>query len=87
MCQQQRATGPAGIDPVAGDLDPNDARLSNGRSRRSTGTVKVRRPMSEEHREKIAVALAGRKRRPLDEDHKRCGKPCLDVAVLPECSK
>ena len=70
VCQQQQ--GPSDTDPVADSLDPNDARYAHGQSRRSTGTVKVRRPMSEEHREKIAVALTGRKRRPLDEDHKRC---------------
>ena len=46
---------------------------SQGQIRRSNRSR--RKPLSDEHKEKIRAALAGRKRKPLDEEHKRCAAP------------
>ncbi len=71
MCQQQQQWQEEGLDSDLAEDGLSGSSSGTGRSRRTSGT-KPRRPMSQEHRENIRAALAGRKRRPLDEDHKRC---------------
>lgn len=77
VCQQRD-----GSRPEAGLLEP-----SRGQMRRSNRSR--RKPLSEEHKEKIRAALAGRKRKPLDEEHKRCAVlPCQRLvcdACQPRC--
>lgn len=61
MCQAQQwdASGSAPI------LEPSRSQVRRSNKSR-------RKPLSDEHKEKIRAALAGRKRKPLDEEHKRC---------------
>lgn len=59
VCQQWN-----GSSSEASLLEP-----SRGQIRRSNRSR--RKPLSDEHKEKIRAALAGRKRKPLDEEHKR----------------
>ena len=69
VCQQWREGAPA--DGLS-DLESMDPSLADRTRPRRRSGPKVRRPMTDEHRESIRAALAGRKRRPLDEDHKKC---------------
>ena len=71
VCQQQQPWQEDGLESDFAEEGVNGGSGRVGRSRRTSG-AKPRRPMSQEHRENIRAALAGRKRRPLDEDHKRC---------------
>ena len=59
VCQQWTGSSPEGAL-----LEPSRSQIR--RSNRSR-----RKPLSDEHKEKIRAALAGRKRKPLDEEHKR----------------